>query len=241
MDGAIPPLPQYAFMVWCSVRGSTHNKYIWWTVQVMKRPTVSTSPAIRHFYPLRFKYSPQHPVLRHSQFVFWIFCLNLLFTKCHWKKRVPPSISNSSQLFCPFNDMKNAVPFKHSKRSFFNYKSMFSRIAACWMHLYVSPIGWDDENWLWGTSCNHPKSSVLFGHVIKCLKENEDKSNRKEETIDISKYGNLLEYVKYLTSWVCCFKKASVEGKCQFTPHLWTHTPFLTMFVHVTGFFPKCI
>jgi hypothetical protein len=25
MDGAVPPLPQYAFMAWCSVRGSTRT------------------------------------------------------------------------------------------------------------------------------------------------------------------------------------------------------------------------
>jgi hypothetical protein len=28
MGGAVPPLPQYAFMAWCSVRGSTGNLHL---------------------------------------------------------------------------------------------------------------------------------------------------------------------------------------------------------------------
>jgi hypothetical protein len=31
---------------------------------------MQSSPASRHFFPLRSKYSPQHPVLRHPQYVF---------------------------------------------------------------------------------------------------------------------------------------------------------------------------
>jgi hypothetical protein len=47
------------------------------------------------------------------------------------------------------------------------------------------------------------------------------KLNRKAEKIGrpISEYGNVLEYVKYLTGLGCCFKITSVEGKCQFAPH----------------------
>jgi hypothetical protein len=33
----------------------------------MKLLIMQSSPASRHFLPLRFKYSPQHPVLRHPQ------------------------------------------------------------------------------------------------------------------------------------------------------------------------------
>jgi hypothetical protein len=40
---------------------------IWWWVQIMKLPTVQLSPFSRYFLPLRSKYSPQHPVLKHPQ------------------------------------------------------------------------------------------------------------------------------------------------------------------------------
>jgi hypothetical protein len=36
---------------------------IWWSVQVMKLLIMQSSPFSWHFFPLRSKYSPQHPVL----------------------------------------------------------------------------------------------------------------------------------------------------------------------------------
>jgi hypothetical protein len=42
---------------------------IWWWVQIMKLPTVQLSLFSCYFIPLRSKYSPQHPVLKHPQSV----------------------------------------------------------------------------------------------------------------------------------------------------------------------------
>jgi hypothetical protein len=43
---------------------------IWWSVQDMKLLIMQSSPASCHFLPLRSKYSPQCPVLRHFQSMF---------------------------------------------------------------------------------------------------------------------------------------------------------------------------
>jgi hypothetical protein len=39
----------------------------WWSLQVMKLLIMQSSPASRHFLPLRSKYSPWHSVLKHPQ------------------------------------------------------------------------------------------------------------------------------------------------------------------------------
>jgi hypothetical protein len=39
-------------------------------VQIMKLLIMQISPTARHFIPLRSKYSPQHPVLKHPQSMF---------------------------------------------------------------------------------------------------------------------------------------------------------------------------
>jgi hypothetical protein len=44
-----------------------HPNNIWWSVQVVKLLIMQSSSASRHFLPLRFKYSPQHPVLKRPQ------------------------------------------------------------------------------------------------------------------------------------------------------------------------------
>jgi hypothetical protein len=49
-----------------------HPNIILWSVQVMKLLTLQSSLASRHFFPLMSKYSPQHPVLRHPQSMFFI-------------------------------------------------------------------------------------------------------------------------------------------------------------------------
>jgi len=49
-----------------------HPNNIWWSLQVMKFLIMQSSPASYHFLPLRSKYSPQHPVLKHSQSRFFI-------------------------------------------------------------------------------------------------------------------------------------------------------------------------
>jgi len=38
---------------------------IWWCVQVIKLLIMQSSPAFHHVLPLRSKYYPQHPVLKH--------------------------------------------------------------------------------------------------------------------------------------------------------------------------------
>jgi hypothetical protein len=42
------------------------NDICWW-LQIMKLLTVQLSPFSRYFIPLRSKYSPQQPVLKHPQ------------------------------------------------------------------------------------------------------------------------------------------------------------------------------
>jgi hypothetical protein len=49
------------------------NNIRWW-VQIMKLPIVQLSPFSYYFIPLRSKYSPQHPVLKHPQ--------SMLFPQC---------------------------------------------------------------------------------------------------------------------------------------------------------------
>jgi hypothetical protein len=44
------------------------NDIRWW-VQNMKLPVVQLSPFSRYFIPVRSKYSPQHPVVKHPQSV----------------------------------------------------------------------------------------------------------------------------------------------------------------------------
>jgi hypothetical protein len=39
-----------------------HSNNNWWIIQVTKLFIMQSSPSSCHFLPLRFKYSPQHPV-----------------------------------------------------------------------------------------------------------------------------------------------------------------------------------
>jgi hypothetical protein len=58
-----------------------HSNYTWRTVQVMKLLIMQFSSTPYHFIPLRSKYSPQHPVLKHAQSMF--------FPKCQWPSFTP--------------------------------------------------------------------------------------------------------------------------------------------------------
>jgi hypothetical protein len=60
---------------------------IWWWVQNMKLPIVQLSSVSRYFIPLRSKYSPQHPVLKHPQ--------SMLFPQCYRPSFTP--IQNNRQ------------------------------------------------------------------------------------------------------------------------------------------------
>jgi len=42
---------------------------VWWSIKVTKLLTMQSSPSSRHFLPLRSKYSPQNPVLKHPESV----------------------------------------------------------------------------------------------------------------------------------------------------------------------------
>jgi hypothetical protein len=44
-----------------------HPNNIWWSVQFIKLLIMQSSSASRHFILLKYKYSPQHPVLRHPE------------------------------------------------------------------------------------------------------------------------------------------------------------------------------
>jgi hypothetical protein len=65
---------------------------IWWWVQNMKLFIVQLSPFSRYFLPLRSKYFPQHPVLKHPQSMHrWLADFNFHklirrtgFNPCHW-------------------------------------------------------------------------------------------------------------------------------------------------------------
>jgi hypothetical protein len=46
-----------------------HPINILWSVQGMKLLIMQSSPLFRHFLPLTFRYSPQHPVFKHPKSV----------------------------------------------------------------------------------------------------------------------------------------------------------------------------
>jgi len=47
-----------------------HPNNVWWKAQFMKLLIILFSPFSCYFLPLRSKYSPQHPVLKHPQSIF---------------------------------------------------------------------------------------------------------------------------------------------------------------------------
>jgi hypothetical protein len=51
---------------------------LWWWVQIMKLPIVQLSPFSDYFIPLRSKYSPQQPVLKHSFRICSVFCVSFI-------------------------------------------------------------------------------------------------------------------------------------------------------------------
>jgi hypothetical protein len=71
---------------------------IWWSTQVMKLLIMQSYPVSRHFLPLRSKYSPQPPVLKHSQSMFILYCVRTNFhthTKQHVKLTVEAGLLNN--------------------------------------------------------------------------------------------------------------------------------------------------
>jgi hypothetical protein len=46
-----------------------YSNYTWRRVQITKLLVMQFSPFSRHLFPLRSKYPPQHPVLKHPQYV----------------------------------------------------------------------------------------------------------------------------------------------------------------------------
>jgi hypothetical protein len=57
-----------------------HYNYSWRTVQVAKLLVMQFSPTSYHFIPVWYKYSPQHPVLKHPQSTFLPYCQRPSFT-----------------------------------------------------------------------------------------------------------------------------------------------------------------
>jgi hypothetical protein len=47
-----------------------HSNYTWRSVRIMKILIMQLSPASHYFTSLRSKYSPQHPILKHSSSMF---------------------------------------------------------------------------------------------------------------------------------------------------------------------------
>jgi hypothetical protein len=57
-----------------------HPNSVWWRVQITKLLTVRFPPASCHFVQHRCKWSPEHPVVRHPQPVFFPQCDRQCFT-----------------------------------------------------------------------------------------------------------------------------------------------------------------
>jgi hypothetical protein len=57
-----------------------HSNYTWWIVQVMKLLIMLFSSNFRHFISLRAKYFPQHPAIKHPQYMFLPECQRPSFT-----------------------------------------------------------------------------------------------------------------------------------------------------------------
>jgi hypothetical protein len=57
-----------------------HFNNIHWSVHVMKFIIVQSSAAFHHLLPFRSTYSPQHPVLKYPQSLFFLWCERLSFT-----------------------------------------------------------------------------------------------------------------------------------------------------------------
>jgi hypothetical protein len=57
-----------------------HPNNILWRVQIMNHLSMKFSSAFCHFIPVRSKYSPQHPFLKHPQSVFFSYCESASFT-----------------------------------------------------------------------------------------------------------------------------------------------------------------
>jgi hypothetical protein len=66
MGGALPPLPQYAFMAWCSVRGSTgHLSVCYVPLRLISHPNVAiTNLRINGMYVCMYVCNPRVILLR---------------------------------------------------------------------------------------------------------------------------------------------------------------------------------
>jgi len=64
-----------------------HPNSIWWSVQVMKLLIMYFSPASHHFFPLKSKCNPQHPVLKQPQSIYLLLVWKTMF-HTHAKQQV---------------------------------------------------------------------------------------------------------------------------------------------------------
>jgi hypothetical protein len=81
-----------------------NSNYTWRSVQIMKLLVMQLSSPSRHSIPLWSKYSPQHPVLKHPQFVFLPYCQRTLepysnYTPCTRNQRQEPRILQVFETF----------------------------------------------------------------------------------------------------------------------------------------------
>jgi hypothetical protein len=94
---AIPHLSHPCHMSYISHHSwFDHPNIIWWNMQVRKLLIMNSSPASCHFLPLRSKFSPDHPVLNHTQ---WAHPLAWEETKLHTCGMVDPCVVNGEDGF----------------------------------------------------------------------------------------------------------------------------------------------
>jgi hypothetical protein len=85
---AFPPKSLYAYLLCPMVLHTLPNSFSWLphsnyireSVRVMKILTIQFCPASHYIIPLRYKYSPQHSVLKYPRSLFFPKCQRLNFT-----------------------------------------------------------------------------------------------------------------------------------------------------------------
>jgi hypothetical protein len=93
MGGAVPPLPQYAFLAWCSVRGSTGTHTYWvYTSSSVELRRVFKDAVVACFKTFAWKYRVRH---RNGRFLEPLKFIGVFAQEWRppWRRRVQKVIS----------------------------------------------------------------------------------------------------------------------------------------------------